>query len=734
VKEHLRQRLLQIFCTEHADHLSVIRQFLEHAAQADFTPEQLNEAFRRAHSLKGAARAVDLAVIEQGFHQVEGLFAKVQTREIALQPLINVLHQWLDLSEDWLAAQIQQLPPPDPAPSLAALKAVFSQEPMPVPEPECVPAPSTPAAAPEPTPVSEAASLATEATVRSASAIEPLFDAEFLRISAQRLDTLLDSADRLSAESQHQKQIGYSLRQFQLKIAEMESYWQLCQAELSASPQRESLTYALRELAQWTQESRLEQEQSAWKFSQEVLYLQNNMREIRMQPARSLFQTFPKMLRRLAQEQGKEIQCHFTGLEIEADRAVLQSLKDPVMHILRNALAHGIEKPEERRQKGKNPVGQISCQLEVRRHQLVIRIADDGQGLHQERIHKTLAVRDPELIENGDWQNAIFQAGFSTSQGVDELSGRGMGLSVVAESIARLQGQYRMLEQPVGVCFELEVPLQIVTYRLLLFSCQAQAFALPAAAVHKLLRFQMADLRTLDGQSTLIWQEQPIPFFNLSQFLFQAQDAIAADSFFSVVIVESGQNLIALQVDTLLSEQESLLRPLTGPASQLPLYLGAVLSSQGQPVPVLNPHFLGQISQNQSAFAQTVWHQAAVKEKARILVVDDSITTRTLEKTILESQGYRVAVAVDGREALKKLREAPFDLVISDVQMPEMDGLELLATLKQDPHLADLPVIMLTSLNAYEDQKKGLELGAAAYLVKQKFEQQELLEVIEQLL
>ncbi len=724
MNERLRQRLLQVFYAEHADHLQVIRQFLDQAAQAPFRPEQLNEAFRRAHSLKGAARAVELPVLEQGAHLLETLFVKVQAGELPLPPLFKLLHQWLDFSEDWLSAQLQQTPLPDPTAALVALEKAL----LPTGTEEAMPVPLQT----EPSLQSEGVQSDNEPVVvqnRADSGLD-----EYVRISSQHLEILLDSSDRLMAESLQQNVITGNLRDMLLKISELEKHWHQCQVHVPVSAQREAFVSVLRELTVLSQENRHQQQQSTWKLSQEVHYLQSNIREIRMQPARSIFQSFPKMLRRLAQEQGKEIQCQFTGLDIEADRVILQLIKDPVMHLLRNALAHGIEGPEERRQKGKNPVGKIACHLEVRRHQLIIQISDDGQGLNQTQIRSRLAEKSPQMLELDNWKEAIFQPGFSTAQGVNELSGRGMGLSVVAESISRLQGKYRLLDQTPGLCFELEVPLQIVTYRLLVFACEGQALALPAYAVRQLLRIQRTDLVSVDGQMTLIWEEMPVPLYSLSQMLFPGATGGFSERSFSVIVLETDSQTIALQVDSLLAEQESLLRPLTGPASQLPLYLGAALSSQGYPVPVLNPHFLGQLTQKSQASGSLLWRENEKTQMGRILVVDDSITTRTLEKTILESQGYQVAVAVNGREALKKMRETPFDLVITDVQMPEMDGLELLAQIKQETQWSALPVIVLTSLNAHEDQKKGLDLGAAAYLVKQKFEQQELLEMIAQLL
>ncbi|MGV3522817.1 MAG: hybrid sensor histidine kinase/response regulator [Candidatus Sericytochromatia bacterium] len=707
MKEQLRQRLLQVFQAEHAEHLGAIRQWIDEPAET--ADEGLNEAFRRAHSLKGAARAVDLAEVESLAHHLETLFARVRAGQLSLDAsAIRHVHQLLDLSENWMQALAQQQPPPSVVETLQAFEEWLGLEPT----APAVAAPSSP----EPSPA------AVEPTVPAPEAGTYLLG-EQLRISGARLEGLLENADRLQAEAQCQREIEKNCRHLLEQLQQLSSH----------------LPPDVLLLSQWqglnalTQKISSQQRQSSWRLAQEVQLLQRSVRNVRMLPVRELFQIFPKMLRELAHEQGKEVMCRFSGLDTEADRAVLQAIKDPVMHILRNAVAHGIEKPAQREALGKDPVGLIECRVTVKGHQLQICISDDGRGLDQARILSKLQEHNPELDAlPPQWQQAIFQPGFSTARGVTALRGRGMGLSVVAHTLARLQGAYRVVaQQGPGMTLELEVPLHIATYHVLLLTVEKQRFAIPSSAIGELLRRTPEDIQYHGGRALLALDSELLPFFTLGQILFQRSARPVGT--FPVLVLEVNETRVALAVESLLHDADSVLKPLSGPASALSLYLGAVLAADGLPVPVLDPFKLLEQTRQGTTPLQLA-PEGPVKLPPLILVVDDSITTRTLEQGILETQGFRVRVAVNGLEALQELRSQRFDLVLTDVQMPEMDGLELVAAMKAEQALADIPVIMVTSLYADADRQRGLQLGADAYLVKQKFEQQELLDVIEQLL
>ena len=720
MNEKLRQRLLQVFQAEHADHLHLIRQVLESTVERPLSADDLNEVFRRAHSLKGAARAVDLGAVETLAHHVETLFARVQAGEMSLdRKVIEIIHQVLDRTEELVQAAALNQDIPGPGPVLNTIEELLG-----FPKTEQIEIPEKSADTTEV--LSEQNSGSEETT--------PWNDqGEHLRISAGRLEGLLESSDRLNLESQRQGRLEQGLRQFTTHVLALEQRWQIISEGLAEHPLVPELQRELLALKNLGQQVRLEQQKSSWTLGQEVHLLQNAMQGIRMMPVRTLFQTFPRMIRTLAREQGKEVRCKFTGLEIEADRAVLQAIKDPVMHVLRNAVAHGIEEPEIRLAAGKDPTGLISCQIKVQGHHLIIQIQDDGRGLDLGAIREKLQESDPEKLEREDWSEVIFQAGFSTAAGITELRGRGMGLSVVAETVQQVQGKCRLIQsQSPGLCLELELPLQIATHRLLVFEVCHEVFALPTYSLKQLLRVNATEIQMIEGRTVLLYEDQAIPFFCLSQLLFQQASSLQEQM--PVLLLKTAHGLCALAVDAFLTDRESVLKPLTGPAAELPLYLGATLSLAGTVIPVLDPHALSLLSQNSQQRSFSSLQIQSVELMPLILVVDDSITTRTLEKSILETQGYRVQVAVNGREALDKLAEQNFDLVITDVQMPEMNGLELLEKMKQDQRLTSIPVIMVTSLNEKQDREKGLQLGADAYLVKQKFEQQELLEVIQQIL
>lgn len=765
MKEHLRRRLLQIFEAEHAEHVDAIRQQLELSE-----PKALDEALRRAHSLKGAARAVDMPLVEKLAHQLETLFARLRAGAASLDgETRGLVQRVLDRCEDLVAAELQGRPEADPGPELAELQVWLGIAPQPADPSPVRSAPAVPdAELPQPTakaprpdalpdalpeglqrPQAEAAAESEPVPLiqirradSSEAAAEPLPEdgeaadrpreassgglGQSMRVSSQRFEALLESSDRLQAESRQQDEMEALCAELGEQINALTALWDARRQHPDAL--ETGMNSGLQQLARLGRRLRQGQRQSSWQLAQEVRTLQHDIRAIRMLPARELFQTFPKMLRALAREQGKQVECRFGGLEIEADRAVLQAIKDPVMHILRNAIAHGIETPAQRQAAGKPVAGQIDCQLEVRGNELAIRIRDDGPGLDRERVRKASAAAG--LGPGSDWREGIFAPGFSTATGVDALRGRGMGLSVVAETVTRLQGNYRLLPGP-GFGIELVVPLHLATTHLLLVRVKDRLFGVPTAAVTELRRVKPEAFHSLEGQPALMHGGEPWPCQDLGLLLGlgpRETGARGREGPVSMLLLHSGNQRLALVVDALLAEREVVLKPLSGPAAELPAFLGAALTAAGRPIPVLDPHALVALPRRQ------VSAPVAEPEPPLILVVDDSITTRTLEQSILEAHGFRVKVAVNGLDALELLQHEPFDLVITDVQMPEMDGLELLASIKADPALAATPVIVVTSLYEDADRRRGLELGASAYLVKQKFEQQELLDVIAQLL
>jgi two-component system chemotaxis sensor kinase CheA len=724
LNEDLRAKLLVTFQAEHAEHLEFIRAFLAKAREGAAAAGELDEAFRHAHSLKGAARAVDLPAVRSLAHGLETLLSRVREKKIALdKPAMKAAAAVLDASEDVVASLSRDRPAADYRAALATIEAFLGiQGSAPV-----APAP------------------AAEAEERPRTVAAP----ETLRVSAESLDRLLKSSDQLLAESLRQNRVKGEMADLGRQLSDLETEWGLTRRAAASSLQilardpeharvvryLDYVEHAVQVISRQARAALRLQQRGAWALRNHVQELQEDARRARMVSAESVFSDFRKMTRDLAREEGKEVELKLSGLGVSADREVLQALKDPVMHMLRNALSHGIETPAQRKAAGKNPEGEISLTLEVSGSRLILTLDDDGRGLDRPRVREIAQKRGllPLGASDEDLSRVIFAPGFSTSRAITDLSGRGMGLSVVSEAVRRLQGE---LSVPAttgpGMRIVLSVPLTVSTHRLLMVACGGQTFGLPALAVERMLRVRAADIAAVEGKPVIVIDGQAVALKSLAHILGLEKAAGAA---IPVVVLRMGAQRAAVSVDALLSEREAVIKPLTGPAGRIALLSGAVLMEDGALALVLQvDRILESFSRQEYVPFDKEEAKVEAKKMYSILVVDDSITTRTLEKSILEAHGYAVSAAVDGVEALNRLRAGAFDLVIADVQMPRMDGFELLREMKMDARFAKIPVILVTSLESRQDQEKGLSLGADAYIVKRKFDQQEILSTIRQLL
>ncbi|MBI3697475.1 MAG: response regulator [Acidobacteria bacterium] len=727
----IQQKLLAIFQVEHKEHLEQIRSLLENLEKgAGVRPgPELDEVFRRAHSLKGAARAVSLKPVETLAHRLETLFVRVREGSLRVEPpALAAIHQALDATEDAVASLGEGRSPVDAEAALQALAQVLGPEPEPPPP-------------------------ATEAP-RIAGPVQPIGT---VRVAAENLDGLLRSAGQLLTESLRQNQLSRRLHELSRRVAKMEQEWDRVRDSSAVSLRRltglpefgrvarylDFVDEQVRSLASETRLARFEQHRSAWSLRHLGEELGQSIRLVRMAPAESVFEGFRKMLRDLARDEGKQVDFRMEGLEVQADRMVLQALKDPVLHLLRNAVCHGLESPGERVARGKRESGVVTLRVEAHGSRLLVLVEDDGRGIDFPAV-AAVAIRkgllpggEAAAVPHAELLRFLFQPGFSTLPKVTDLAGRGMGLSVVHEQVRRLQGEVRLEPRPGGgLAAWLLVPLSISTHRLLLLACRGQTFALPVHAIERLCRLRLEQIQTLEGKAVCQHQGQPIPVVALSKLLGLPGEAPPVDGApLAVMLLRSGEQRVAVVVDAFLTERDALVQELGVPFAQATPATGGMLLEDGAVAVVLDPvRLLETVREFRHASA---WKPPAPVEPAlapSILVVDDSITTRALEKSILEAHGYRVRVAVDGLEALTQLRSEKADLVIADIHMPRLDGFGLLEEMKKDERLAKVPVIIVTSMERREDQEKGLALGADAYIVKRKFDQRDLLDTIRQIL
>jgi two-component system, chemotaxis family, sensor kinase CheA len=731
----IRQKLAGIFQGEHAEHLEHIRSILalfEKTAGSQSGAE-LDEAFRRAHSLKGAARAVDLEAVEGLASGLETLFSRVREGTLALdQRATRVIHQVMDASEECVGAFRENRIPGEPAAALRAIAELLGHRPSAEQE------------------VVDSQTKAAE-NVASVPAVvsQPV---EMARLPAENLDRLVRSTGQILSDSLRQSGVSAELDVLDHQMGEVAAecarfrktasatVWRLAsQPEYTAVVRHIGfIEQNVRSLAARSKSARLLQQRGAWNMLRSAEQLQRDVWSARMAPAEDLFEGFRKMVRDLAREENKEIDFRPSGSGVRADRIVLQALKDPVMHLLRNAISHGIETPAERARSGKPPVASLILRLDSQRGRLILEVEDDGRGVDLKKVDQVLSQVEPGAHSLEELEQAIFRPGFSTSSTVNHLSGRGMGLSVVYETVHRLQGDVNLRPKgSPGASFRLSVPLSVSTSHLLLLRTAGQTFGIPTHGIERLYRIGLERVETQEGKPVVNLEGHAVPLYGLAHLL-KIGDASAAlpGEMLPVMVLKAGARRFAVWVDEFLMERDAMIQDLGMPCPATGNISGGALLREGTVFIVLNPAGLAaSCIPSAAAPAPRAMLEAPVQAAAHgILVVDDSITSRSLERSILEAHGYRVRVAVDGREALDLLRIEKADLIITDIQMPRLDGFGLVAALKADPGLKGIPVIIVSSLEKAEDQERGLLLGADAYVVKRKFDQTELLDAIRQMI
>lgn len=466
---------------------------------------------------------------------------------------------------------------------------------------------------------------------------------------------------------------------------------------------------------------------------------QDEIGSMRLLPFESIIGSFQRMVRDLSRDLGKQIHLEVGGAGVEIDKTVLEALKDPLMHLIRNAVDHGIEPPDRRVLAGKSPVGRVDIHLEQRGSEIVICVQDDGGGIDPDRVRRSIVksglLNEAEAASLSDEEARmyIFQSGLTTSDKVTAVSGRGLGMDIVRDRVESLRGRVTLSSAlGEGTLVTIRVPVSLTRIRCVLLTVGDQQFALPSAMIVRMVTAPRSSVFSAEGREMLMVNDRPLPFAALGAVLDLPALPLSADVFHAVV-VQATERTVVFEVDHLLSEQELVLKPLGVELSRARFVVGAALLGSGEVVIVLDANDLVRQAMGTMLPKRRtglIALQAPAKRRVRVMVVDDSITTRTLEKNILETAGFEVQIAVDGLEAWKVLQHEEFDVVISDIEMPRMNGLELAARIKSNLDLQRIPVVLLTSLNKPEQREAGLRAGADAYLVKSRFDQSELLQTI----
>lgn len=451
------------------------------------------------------------------------------------------------------------------------------------------------------------------------------------------------------------------------------------------------------------------------------------------------------MVHDIADEQRKDIELRFEGETTVADKRIIEDMKAPLMHMLRNAVDHGIETPNDRLLAGKLPTGSILIKVNQDADHVRLEVRDDGRGLDLEAIRQQAVKRhmytetQAATLDTEQLKNILMTPGFSTNKLITDISGRGVGLDVVRNAVERMHGTLQMESEPgKGTAFILSLPVSLTSTRVMLIREWGEQYALPCEAIYFARTLKPNELVIREDRQCFYHDDQVITVSRLGELLERAPHSETNSPNVVCIVLKVGDACFGLLVDELKQEEEIVLKPPSAPIKRVRNVSGVTVLDSGLVCVVLNASDLEKtIHKKHQKSPFNVFHTieaAPLAVRKSLLLVEDSIVTRIQEKRILEGAGYEVTAAVDGLDAWNQLTTREFDAVISDIMMPNMDGLELTKKIRENRKFSELPVILVTSLASEDDRKKGLEAGADAYISKTAFDQTILLDSIARLI
>lgn len=815
-QEAFLRELLNDFKIEAAEHYqSVVSGLLELeknppsaellAGEGSRYQQIVETVFREVHSLKGAARAVNLADIERLCMSVEGIFHKLKKGEITLFPqLYDLLHKAMDTLKVMLG-EVDHKEKKIHASALSRLlinldafqHGTGKKMPFRIQPPVSVPVNQDsinsedyrtsfndlPPAKFDGTEKSSVLFTEKQKKVLSDTEKESLT----VRIATNKLYNLLRQAEEMisvkSTLAHYVKELQDTANQYSSwnrKLHDGNSkIYSLHLAELFTGVTGDAGTSEGSFNAELFSESQksiiIHEKEFRKKHEEDIFNIGKNLDQLRhvtsrmidellldmkstlLYPFSSLLAIVPKIVRDLGREYDKEIALEIKGREIEIDRRILEEIKDPLIHLIRNCIDHGIETKSDRIRKGKNPEGILKIHITQESDgNIEMRVSDDGAGIDKQKVISSAikaGIINPDTaheMPDEDIYALIFRSGVSTSPFVTDISGRGLGMAIVAEKVEKLGGNINVessLEG--GSAFIITCPQTLSTFRGILTMASEQLFIIPTIAVQKAVRILPSDIKTVESRKTITFNGETVALISLTDILRLAvrRSKRNKEIHIPVIIISLLQKKIALAVDEVLGEHEGIVKNLGPQLSHVANIAGVTLLGNGRIVPILNiPELMESAVRStvsvKSSFeldAETFTEagkssaSADIKQKY-VLVVEDSITVRSMLRNFIETAGFTVKTAVDGLEAYNFLQNEIFDIVVSDIEMPRMNGFELTVKIREDKSLSDMPVILVTALETADDLKRGMDAGANAYIVKSSFEKSNLIETIRRLI
>ena len=716
------KKFISRFIEEARDHLGRLTQGLADLEQGIDT-EQINSLFRSAHTLKGSSRMLKLEPITLVAHSLEDLLSALRDKRLGSSAEVSTL---LYQAVDTLTDQVESLEAKGEVAELNATQVAFCKQ--------------LTALAENPELLNSTASKSAQAE-SEASIVEP---------SEAKVD---------SPPSDQSKPALKSADTVRIKLSKLEELIKLMGELVSNHAGMRELARSARQLektAESKPNSHLEMQQFSRNIRETVLAQEDLMQELhdkalqmRMLPLGIVLDSASRLVRDMARSLDKQVECRIQGSEIELDRQMIDQLADPMIHLLRNALDHGIEPPAERQKKDKPARGLIQMTARQDAGWVVLDISDDGAGLSLEAIRdkalKKGLVTEADLAEMSDQEvtDLIFLPGFSTSALITEVSGRGVGMDVVKRSIVdELQGVISVRTQlGKGTCFTLRLPLSLAKMRVLTISAAGHELGFTAQYIAELLSVPEASLIQVADRNAVIIRNEFVPVVKLADLIGlpvkakQASKPIAANKKeLLLLVIRVHTEKLALIIDKLLDERDLVIKQLPEHLHSNTLISGMVTTGQNKLVSLLHVPYLLAKARKVRGTAKNETPTLGKVQRKRILVVDDSLNTREIERDVLEAWGYQVTLAEHGQDGLDKARAEVFDAVLTDVEMPIMDGFTLTARLREEENYQDKPIIIITSRAKESDRRRGIEVGADAYIVKGSFDQNSLVDTLKILL
>ncbi|WP_219337769.1 hybrid sensor histidine kinase/response regulator [Pseudomonas sp. Xaverov 259] len=746
--------LLELFSLEADAQTQVLSAGLLALERNPTQADQLEACMRAAHSLKGAARIVGVDAGVSVAHVMEDCLVSAQENRLYLQPEhIDALLQGTDLLmriatpgnnvgsadiEGYVALMERLLDPSQP---------IVQATPAAAAAPEPAPAPLIDPLPPEPEPAPPVSTDLPRQNKRMTEGGERV-----LRVTAERLNSLLDLSSKSLVETQRLKPYLVSMQRLkriqsnsaraldtldgQLKAMDLS-----LEAQEALADTRRLLSEAQALLAEKTAEL----DEFGWQAGQRAQVLYDTALACRMRPFADVLAGQVRMVRDLGRSLGKQVRLEIEGEKTQVDRDVLEKLEAPLTHLLRNAVDHGIEMPEQRVLAGKPAEGVIRLRASHQAGLLVLELSDDGNGVDLERLRGTIVDRHLSPLETAlrlseeELLTFLFLPGFSLRDKVTEVSGRGVGLDAVQHMVRQLRGAV-VLEQTAGQGsrFHLEVPLTLSVVRSLVVEVGEEAYAFPLAHIERMCDLAPEDIVQLEGRQHFWHEGRHVGLVAASQLL-QRPPGQSNDETLKVVVIRERDAVYGIAVERFIGERTLVVLPLDDRLGKVQDISAGALLDDGSVVLIvdvedmlrsvdklLNTGRLERIARRSQ--------QATETPRKRVLVVDDSLTVRELQRKLLLNRGYEVAVAVDGMDGWNALRSEDFDLLITDIDMPRMDGIELVTLLRRDSRLQSLPVMVVSYKDREEDRRRGLDAGADYYLAKASFHDDALLDAVMELI